>query len=184
MTERTTEKKSRGRIADYLPLIKAADGLTLGQVCKMSGLEPTTIQNWIKRGYVPHPIAKKYSERHLARILLISELRECMPIDRVGVLLAYINGDADDVSDDIITEERLYDVFCDMAETLDQGQLPLNRAGEVAQAAVGSLADIPDADRQRILRALHIMAYGCAASRCKKEADQLFNTYISSHQGV
>ena len=65
----------------------------------------------IKRGYVPHPVSKKYSERHLARILLIAELRECMAIDRVGAMLAYVNGDADDESDDIITEERLYDVF-------------------------------------------------------------------------
>ena len=184
MTERKTEKKSRGRIADYLPLIKAADGLTLGQVCTLSGLEPTTIQNWIKRGYVPHPVAKKYSERHLARILLISELRECMPIDRVGSLLVYINGDTDDVSDDIITEERLYDVFCEMAETLDQGQRSLNRAGEVVDETASSFADIPEGDRERIMRALRVMAYGYAASCCKREADQLFNTYISNSQGV
>ncbi|MBQ4239093.1 MAG: DUF1836 domain-containing protein, partial [Ruminococcus sp.] len=98
--------KQRGRISDFLPLIRATDGLTLGQVCSISSLEQTTIQNWIKRGYVPHPVSKKYSERHLARILLIAELRECMAIDRVGAMLAYVNGDADDESDDIITEER------------------------------------------------------------------------------
>ena len=114
MTENSTDK--RGRIIDYLPLIQAADGLTLSQVCALSRLEPSTIQNWIKRGYVPHPVGKKYRERHLARILLIAHLRESMPIERVGELLSYINGDTDDESDDIITEEALYDLFLDIAD--------------------------------------------------------------------
>lgn len=178
MSDIATDNKICDRIADYTPLIRAADGLTLGQVCTLSGLEPTTIQNWIKRGYVPHPVSKKYSERHLARILLISKLRECMPIERVGALLTFINGDTDDVSDDIITEERLYDVFCELAQTIDKGQLSLNRVGEVAEAAAGSLADIPDSDREKIIRALRIMAHVYAASCCKCEADRLFNSYI------
>ncbi|MBQ3330210.1 MAG: DUF1836 domain-containing protein [Ruminococcus sp.] len=178
MTEEKSDEKRRGRIADYLPLIRAADGLTLGQICKLSDLEPTTIQNWIKRGYVPHPEAKKYSERHLARILLISELRECMAIDRIGGLLTYINGDTDDVSDDIITEERLYDVFCEMADTLEEARLPLDRIGEVADTAARSLSDIPEPDREKIKTALRIMAYGYAASCCKRQADSMFQTCI------
>ena len=173
-----TENTRRGRIADYLPLIKAADGLTLGQICKLSDLEPTTIQNWIKRGYVQHPVMKKYSERHLARILLISELRECMAIERIGGLLMYINGDTDDESDDIITEERLYDVFCEMADTLDKGRLPLDRIGEVADLSAQSLSDIPETDREKIHTALRIMAYGYAASCCKRRAERMFQTDI------
>ena len=178
MTDAKTMEKKRGRIADYLPLIKAADGLTLGQICRLSDLEPTTIQNWIKRGYVPHPVMKKYSERHLARILLISELRECMAIERIGGLLTYINGDTDDESDDIITEERLSDVFCVIADQLDQGQLPLNRVGEVTAAVDESLADMSASDKEKIVCALRIMAYAYAASCCKSEADKLFNETI------
>lgn len=178
MTNRTTEKKSRGRIADYLPLIKAADGLTLGQVCSLSGLEPSTIQNWIKRGYVPHPVAKKYSERHLARILLIAELRECIPIERVGSLLSYINGDTDDVSDDIITEEALYDLYRGMTEQLDGSKLSAQMVSKTALKAADSLEDIDEEKRIRIRSALLIMANVYASALFKQEADRIFGSCI------
>ena len=54
---------------------------------------------------------KKYRERHIARILLIAALRDCMQIDRIGALMTYINGDADDEQDDIISDVALYDIF-------------------------------------------------------------------------
>ena len=108
----TQTPETGSAFARYLPLIRAADGLTLAQVCSLTSLEPTTIQNWIKRGFVPHPVSKKYRERHIARIMLIASLRECMLIERVGALMTYINGNADDEADDIISDVALYDVFC------------------------------------------------------------------------
>ena len=79
-----------GMFSIFRPLIRATDGLTLGQVCAITGLEPSTVQNWVKRGFVPHPVRKKYHERQLARILLISALRESMQIDRIGEITASI----------------------------------------------------------------------------------------------
>ena len=37
------------------PSIRATNGLTLAQVCTITGLEQSTIQNWIKRGWVAIP---------------------------------------------------------------------------------------------------------------------------------
>ena len=99
------------RFAELGLLIRAADGLSLAQICSLTGLEPSTVQNWIKRGFVPHPERKRYGERHVARILLIDALRECLLIERVGELMQWINGNADDTSDDLITEQALYDLF-------------------------------------------------------------------------
>ena len=78
---------SNGMFAMFRPLIRATDGLTLGQVCAITGLEVSTIQNWVKRKFVPRPVEKKYHERQLARILLISALRDGMKIDAIGELL-------------------------------------------------------------------------------------------------
>ncbi len=168
------QKQEQGSpFAAYLPLIQAADGLTLGQVCALASLEPSTIQNWIKRGFVPRPIAKKYRERHIARILLIASLRECMQLDRVGVLMTYINGNADDESDDIISDVALYDVFCRVvAEVADL--LPTREAiGE----KVGTILDEympPSPDRKRLQEALIVMAIACIAGKYKQEADRLY----------
>ena len=96
----------------FSPFINATDGLSLGQICSITGLEPFVVQNWVKRGYVAHPVNKKYGRRHLARILLISCLRDALQLERIGAILAYVNGDTDDESDDIITEDRLFDAFC------------------------------------------------------------------------
>ncbi len=179
MTGIQDDNRRPGRIADYLPLIEATDGLTLSQVCLLSGLESSTIQNWIKRGFVPHPVRKKYRERHLARILLISELRQAMQIDRVGALLRYINGDADDESDDMLPEERLYDIFREITLTLEKSQPPPDEVGEmVEQRARGLLADFTAPDREKITRALYIMAYTFIAGRYKQKADKMFTETI------
>ena len=172
MIDNPTDKRLSHRIADYLPLIRATDGLTLSQVCSLSGLEPSTIQNWIKRGYVPHPVEKKYRERHLARILLITELRESMQIDRVGMLLRYVNGDADDESDDIIKEEAMYDLFCDIAQALAEDPVPPDQIGE----RVSSLLDdtVETADSAKLTTALTVMAYTYMANQYKRGADALF----------
>ena len=160
------------RIAEYLPLIRATDGLTLSQVCTLSSLEPSTIQNWIKRGYVPHPVGKKYCERHLARILLIAELRESMPIDRVGGLLRYVNGDADDESDDIITEEALYDLFCDIALELSAKPASPDQIGKRVKAFLDD--SVKTTDSAKLNTALTVMATTYMANRYKRSADALY----------
>lgn len=168
------------RIAEYLPLIRATDGLTLSQVCTLSGLESSTIQNWIKRGYVPHPVGKKYRERHLARILLISELRESMQIDRVGNLLRYVNGDTDDESDDIISEEALYDLFCDIAQKLTETPAPPDQIGKRVAAFLDD--SVNTTDSAKLAAALTVMANTYMANRYKQNADALYVQAIDDSQ--
>ena len=132
---------SNGMFAMFRPLIRATDGLTLGQVCAITGLEVSTIQNWVKRKFVPRPVEKKYHERQLARILLISALRDGMKIDAIGELMTMVNGDADDVSDDIISEEQLYDYLCHAMADMDD-RLP---SAEEVPALVEPITAVPPA---------------------------------------
>ena len=94
------------------PVLEATGGLTLSQLSKLTGLEGTTIQNWIKRGWVSATKGKKYSEKQILRILLINMLRKAMKLDDIAKLMVYINGDVEDTSDDIIEEILLYDILC------------------------------------------------------------------------
>lgn len=95
----------------YKELISLTDGLSLGQVCAITNLDPAVVQNWVKRGYVSRPIKKKYHEKQLARILMINSLRGAMKIEDIGKLMTLINGDVEDESDDLISEEELYSLF-------------------------------------------------------------------------
>ena len=177
MIKNTSPPAGQRSFAELSALIRAADGLSLAQVCSLTGLEQSTIQNWIKRGFVPHPERKRYFERHLARILLIDAMRDCMLIERVGALMAYINGNADDTADDCIGEEALYELFFHTVhEALGCCAAP-DQIGEIADRCVREQVGDPDSAR-RIIPALTIMVGAHIAARYKNEADRLYDTII------
>ena len=159
-------------------LIRAADGLSLAQVCSLTGLEPSTVQNWIKRGFVPHPERKRYRERHVARILLIDALRDSLMIERVGELMQYINGNVDDMSDDVISEEALYDLFKAAVAGVRDLYVPPELVGEKVAVIVADR--IPDsAARGRIVPAVTVMVNAYIASKYKREAERVYNEVVN-----
>ena len=158
------------------PMIEITGGLSLGQICRITGLQASTIQNWVKRGFVPRPEHKKYYERHLSRILLISALRDSMNIEDIGELMILINGDADDESDDIISETDLYDAFCRAVRDLDDHSLNIDdiekRIEEIEVNADRSVND-------RVIKALKVMVYAYLSGRCIK----MINTHLDELRG-
>jgi DNA-binding transcriptional MerR regulator len=173
MTDSAPRGGETRSFSELSALIRATDGLSLAQVCSVTGLEPSTVQNWIKRGFVPHPERKRYGERHLARILLIDALREGLLIERVGDLMAYINGNADDTADDLIGEAALYDLFNKIAAIVAEQYIPPDRVRETVAELVGREVADPDA-RRRIIPAMTVMVNATIAARYKNEADRLF----------
>jgi len=158
--------ESSGMFASLRPLIRATNGLTLSQVCAITGLEGSTIQNWVKRGFVARPVNKKYYERQLARILLISTLREAMPLDTIGELMQIINGSANDESDDIISEEDLYDCLCSV---ITGGEKILTQS-EVPQRIKGAVRSYNPPNKkayETLTSALEVMAYAYISSQYK-----------------
>lgn len=103
----------------FKSMIEMGDGITLSQICNITGLEDFTVQNWVKRGYVARPVNKKYYTKQFARILLINSLKDAMKIEEIGDILFYVNGDVEDESDDILSEEELYNIFSAIIYDLD-----------------------------------------------------------------
>lgn len=145
----------------YKRMIELGNGLSLGQVCNITKLKPHIIQNWIKRSYIPHPIGKKYYTKHLARILLINSLRNCMKIEDIGLLMKTINGDVDDESDDIISEEKLYKMF----STLILNLKDLNKIDEYIQRNVKN---------KKLQEYMKIMVYAYIGSQMSNESNMYF----------
>lgn len=110
-------------------IFSVTNGITLSQVCEITGTEATTIQNWIKRGYVKPPVSRKYSKSQVARIVLINMMREAMVIEKIAGLLTHVNGNLLDTSDDILDDSKIYDILstilvpADIKEVIDIKEL-------------------------------------------------------------
>ena len=149
-----------------------AGGISLGQVAGITGLEPYTVQNWVKRGFLPPPEQKKYSLRQLCRILNIHMLRPALPLDKICGLMGYVNGRLDDTSDDIIDDAKLYFLFVRLAARARE----LDGRDRWSQAMEEALADyeepVPGA-RARVEKALRIMMTAWVSARMRQEAEAL-----------
>lgn len=161
------------------PLLAATGGLSLSQVAAVTGLEGSTIQNWVKRGWVSKPIRKKYDEIQLARILIISSLRDCMQIEQIVQLMAYINGSVEDRSDDIIQESRLYNYLCEVVRRMrpEEG-ISLQRVRRLVREQTEDYSGPAPDSKTRLERALTVMVLACEAGRIKNLADQLLHELI------
>ena len=161
--------------ANFTPLFLATKGLTLSQICEIAGVEPTTVQNWIKRGWVAHPETKRYHEPHLARILIINMLRKSMQLERIAVLLREINGSADDRNDDIIPDSELYSRLCLIID--DVLQSGVTQPGDVAAAAETELREYEEpfaGAKKKLARALTIMTLSYLSAVIMTSAEALF----------
>ena len=149
-----------------------AGGMVLGQVSSITGLEPYTVQNWVKRGFLPPPEHRRYSMRQVCRIIHINMLKNILSLETVCSLLQYINGKLDDTADDIIDDAQLYFLFVKLAARAKQ----LDDTAAWEQAMAEALADyrepFPGA-KERIEKALRVMLTAWIAARMRQAAEQM-----------
>ena len=155
------------------PVLEATGGLTLSQLSKLSGLEGSTIQNWIKRGWVSSTKGKKYSEQQVLRILLINMLRGAMKLESIVNLMAYINGDVEDTSDDIIDEITLYNILCRIIFTAeDEGAFAPDIIQKLIARELRECADDIISDEDKIQKALYVMVMAYRSACLKAEVEK------------
>lgn len=151
----------------FKQMIELGDGISLGQVSSITGLDPLVIQNWVKREYVSRPIKKKYYEKQLARILMINSLREAMKIEDIGNLMALINGDVEDESDDLISEENLYSLFVKVIYNLE--------SVDDIKKTIKNVLKAEKRNDEKLKVALETMIYAYLASEMKKVSKGYLN---------
>lgn len=92
-----------------------AGGLTLSQVSAVTGLESHTVQNWVKRGFLSPPRAKRYDMEQVCRIINMNLLKGALPLEQICSLMTYLNGCLSDESDDLVDDTVLYFMFVKLA---------------------------------------------------------------------
>lgn len=154
------------------PVLEATGGLTLSQLSKLTGIEGSTIQNWIKRGWVSSTIGKKYRQRQIIRIILINMLRGVMKLEDIANLMTYVNGDVEDSSDDIIDDVILYNILCHIIfDAEDNGAFEKESLKDVINEAVRhSARDIKYGD-DKLRKAMLIMILAYRSSYLKSEME-------------
>ena len=160
------------RIQELFTSIFLPGGIVLSQVSGITGLEPYTVQNWVKRGFLPAPQRKRYTMRQLCRILNINMLKSVLPLERICGLMGYINGELDSEEDDIIDDAQLYFLFVRLAARAKQLDDPAAWEKALEEALADYREPVPGA-RQRIETALRIMLTAWVAARMRTAAERM-----------
>jgi len=160
-------------------LLEATGGLSLSQVCAVTGLEGSTIQNWVKRGWVAHPRGKRYEEVHIARILIINALKECIKLEHIALLMNYVNGTSKDGSSEVIKESRLYNYLCDALRQSGQTD-DHSRSGveSVVERVIRDYKDPNPDSRVRIRKALTLMMFACVCTDVKRRTEAMMGQIL------
>ena len=149
-----------------------AGGIVLSQVSNITGLEPYTVQNWVKRGFLSPPQRKRYSLNQLCRILQINMLKSVLPLEQICGLLSYINGKLDEENDDIIDDSRLYFLFVRLASRARELDDPTAWEQAMEEALANYQEPVPGA-RDRIEKALRVMLTAWVAARLRRAAENM-----------
>ena len=149
-----------------------AGGMVLSQVAGITGLEPYTIQNWVKRGFLTKPVGKRYTLRQLCRILNINMFKSVMPLEQVCRLLSYVNGHLDDESDDLIDDSVLYFLFVRLASHFSVMHNPQGRDDYLEEVLRDYAEPVPGA-RERVEKVLRIMLTAWAASQLRSLSEEM-----------
>ena len=166
------DKEETGYIPEKFKAMFLAGGMVLSQVCGITGLEPYTVQNWVKRGFLTPPQNKRYSLRQLCRLMNINMLKSVLPMERICGLLTYVNGHLDDETDDIIDDSDLYFMFVGLAAHAKELHDPVRQEQVLTQVMENYEEPIPGA-KERVQKALQIMLTAWLAARMRQEAENM-----------
>ena len=170
-------RKNMGNVTglDFLSKIfYITDGVMLTQIREISGIDGSTLQNWVKRGWVENSKLKRYNIDQVAHILIINMLRNCIQLDRIAFLIKYINGRVDDKSDDIICASRLYDYICRILDKvmLEGGDCSVDTLKECIAEETSDYEEKISGAARRLQNALEIIIIAYYASILKKHTDE------------
>ena len=147
-------------------------GMVLSQVAGVTGLEPYTIQNWVKRGFLTKPENKRYTLRQLCRIININMLKPALPMEEICGLLQYINGCLNDESDDLIDDSQLYFLFVRLAANHRRMNDTEGRDAYLDEVLAEYAEPIPGA-KERVKKVLRIMLTAWAAAQLRTVAENM-----------
>lgn len=165
-------RQEAGRIPELFSSMFLGGGIVLSQVSGITGLEPYTVQNWVKRGFLVPPERKRYTLRQLCRIININMLKSVLPMERICGMLGYINGHLNDESDDMIDDSQLYFMFVRLAA---QANDPTQDTETLFDGVLADYREPVPGAKERVRKVLGIMLTAYGAARLRQEAEKMLD---------
>ena len=161
------------------PLLTVTKGLTLSQVTELTGLETSTIQNWVKRGWVKNPEGKRYGEEQVMRIILINMMRGSMQLEQIAFLMAYINGSVEDRADDILPDKDLFNVLCNIIYICEQSSaLDMEHLDKIIENQIDKTKINDAVSVKKLKTALRAMVLAFLSTQMRDMAQKAFMQLI------
>lgn len=161
----TIEISGKLNAEEFLNAAFAPGGLVLSQVASLTGLEPHTVQNWVKRGFVPAPTGKKYTCDTFCLIAMINALKDTFPIERISALL---QGAA--TWSERISYSMIYIMFSEAADILPDDVLLQHTDTHGAACSVLRHRSGRNPNDERLAAILDILLLTYVSGRIKKRA--------------
>lgn len=171
-TTLTGQRDNADRIDGLFQSMFLAGGLTLSQVSNITGLESYTIQNWVKRGFLPSPVNKKYDMEQLCRLININILKGAMPLEQIIKLMAYLNGNLADESDDLVDDTLMFFLFTRLAARARYIGGTKSWDDALVEVTADYHEPVPGA-REKLIKVLKVMLTVWCANSLKAQADQM-----------
>ena len=171
-TTLTGQRENAHRVDGLFQSMFLAGGLTLSQVSTVSGLEPYAIQNWVKRGFLAGPKAKRYDMEQVCRIININMLKGILPLEQICSLMSYLNGNLVDESDDLVDDTMLYFMFVRLAARARYIGGTENWEDALKEVTDGYQEPVPGA-KEKLVKVLRVMLTAWVASRLKTETERM-----------
>lgn len=171
-TTLTGERENADRIDGLFQSMFLTGGLTLSQVASVTGLESYTVQNWVKRGFLPSPQNKRYDMEQVCRLININILKGTMPLEQIIHLMRYLNGSLADESDDLVDDTILFFLFVKLASRARY--IGGSKAWDDALVEITEdyREPVPGA-RDKLIKVLKIMLTAWCANMLKQQAETM-----------
>ena len=166
------DRTNADRIENLFSSMFLAGGLTLSQVATVTGLETHTVQNWVKRGFLPSPRGKRYDMAQVCRIINMKMLNCTLQLEQVCSLMTYLNGRLEDESDDLVDDAKLYFMFVRLAARARQVGGDKEWEDALQEITADYAEPVPGA-RDKLIRVLRIMLTVWAANTLRTAAEKM-----------
>ena len=171
----TAHRENADKTRQQFDALFLAGGLTLSQVSSITGLESYAVQNWVKRGFLTPPKAKRYDQEQVCRIILINTLKGTLALEQITHMLSYVNGNLADDSDDLIDDAVLYFMFVRLAARARHIG-GTEQWDEAVESVLTNYREPVPGAKERVRKVLRTMLTAWVANRLRMETEEMLKS--------